>query len=524
MTNPVALQDLLVSVEEESVADAGRLADPAAWRDRVVVVAGFGVTGYPLADQLAQRGARVTVVDGKAATEDLARQAELLEQYGVEVRFGYDASALPADLDIDLVATSPGWRPTTGMLVEAAERGIPVWGELELAWHMRPANAAPWLVVTGTNGKTTTVQMLESMLRASGKRAMACGNVGQPLIECVLHPDQPFDVLAVEVSTFQLHWQSSRLQPLASALLNIDVDHVDWHGSFEEYRRVKGLVFENSQVAALYNVEDPATRTLLENADVREGCRAIGFTLGTPDVSMLGVVDDYLVDRAFLDSRRTSAAELATLADLAHLGGERPPRHLVANALAAAGLARAYGVEPQAIREGLRSFTPDAHRVQSVADVAGVRWVDDSKATNAHAAAASLSAFDSIIWVAGGLAKGAEFDDLVAGASGNLKAAVVIGTDVTGLLSSIERHAPNVRVVRIDPSETGTVDPREGRRVMAAVVEAASALAAPGDTVLLAPACASMDQFVSYKERGDFFHEAVHHLVRSQEGTPRAEG
>ena len=233
---------------------------------------------------------------------------------------------------------------------------------------MRPAvGAAPWLTVTGTNGKTTTVNMLASILRAAGLRATSAGNVGTPILEAVLHPD-PYDVLAVELSSFQLHWQHS-LAPLASACLNVAPDHVDWHGSFEDYPRAKGKVYQNTEVACVYNVEDPVTEQLVMDADVAEGCRAVGFTLGTPGLSMVGVVDDVLADRAFVEQRQTSAAELATLADLQ---GDAPTvaPHYVANALAAAALARAYGVAPVAVRDGLRAFVPDPHRIADAGTVA----------------------------------------------------------------------------------------------------------------------------------------------------------
>jgi hypothetical protein len=166
-----------------------------------------------------------------------------------------------------------------------------VWGEVELAWRMRAKNgAAPWLTVTGTNGKTTTVNMLASILRAAGLRATSAGNVGTPILEAVLHP-QPFDVIAVELSSFQLHWQRS-VSPVASACLNVAPDHLDWHGSFEEYLRAKGRVYQHTHIACVYNVADPLTEQLVMEAEVVEGCRAIGFTLGVPATSMLGLVDD----------------------------------------------------------------------------------------------------------------------------------------------------------------------------------------------------------------------------------------
>ena len=204
---------------------------------------------------------------------------------------------------------------------------------------------------------------------------------------------EPFDVLAVELSSYQLHWSRS-ISAQASAVLNVAPDHIDWHGGFDAYAADKARIYENTQVACVYNAQDPATERMVEEADVVEGCRAIGFTLGIPAAGMIGLVDDAIADRAFIAGRVSSAAELGSISDIglnAHGdAGRVPPPHVIANALAAAALARAHGVEPRAVRDGLRSFRTDAHRIAEVAQIGGVRWVDDSKATNAHAAQASL--------------------------------------------------------------------------------------------------------------------------------------
>jgi UDP-N-acetylmuramoylalanine--D-glutamate ligase len=383
------------------------------------------------------------------------------------------------------------------LLAQARERGIPVWGEVELAWRLRdPDHAAPWLAVTGTNGKTTTVQMLDSILRAAGLRSVACGNVGLPIVEAVMDPT-PYDVLAVELSSFQLHYtQSMAVQ--SAAVLNVADDHLDWYSSFADYAADKGRIYEGVERACVYNVADPTTEELVREADVAEGARAIGFTLGTPDVGMLGVVDGILADRAFIEERHTSAAELGTVADLA---SDAP--HVVANALAAAALARSHGVPPVAVRDGLRAFEPDGHRIAEVAVVAEVRYVDDSKATNPHAAQSSLSAYEPVVWVAGGLAKGARFDDLVQAARGRLRGVVLIGQDRHVIADALARHAPDVPVIEIEGGDTSVMD---------RVVRAAADLSHPGDTVLLAPGCASMDMFVNYAARGDAFAAAVRRL------------
>jgi len=471
-----------------------RTAD--GWATTRFVVAGFGTAGYACVDSLLQVGAEHVVALDDRDNEGLREQAEVLETLGATITLGTGSTSNLPD-DVDVVVTSPGIPPHAPLLAQAADRGIPIWSEIELAWRLRdPANAAPWLCITGTNGKTTTVQMLTSILTAAGHRAVAAGNVGLPLLEAVMDPE-PYDVIAVELSSYQLHFTSS-MSAHSAAVLNIAPDHVDWHGSLEAYAADKGRIFEHCQVACVYNVADPATEQLVVDADVVEGCRAIGFTLGTPDISMVGLVDDLLVDRAFVEQRATSALELATLADITPAAP-----HNVANALAAAALARSFGVPATAVGEGLRSFRPDAHRIAYVAEVDGVTYVDDSKATNPHAAQASLSAYEHVVWIAGGQAKGATFDDLVQAARDRLRGVVLLGQDRHVIADALARHAPDVPVIDVGSTDTGAME---------GVVGEAAKLAQAGDTVLLAPGCASWDMFANYGARGDAFAEAVRRL------------
>uniref|UniRef100_UPI003D7232EA UDP-N-acetylmuramoyl-L-alanine--D-glutamate ligase n=1 Tax=Streptomyces sp. S1 TaxID=718288 RepID=UPI003D7232EA len=372
-----------------------------------------------------------------------------------------------------------------------------VGGDVELAWRPWGPGAAPWLAVTGTNGKTTTVRMLASILEAAGLRTAAVGNIGVSLLDAVLG-EREYDVLAVELSSYQLHWAPS-VRVHSAAVLNLAPDHLDWHGSMEAYAADKGRIYEGNRVACVYNVADKATEDLVREADVEEGCRAIGFTLGTPGPSELGVVEGLLVDRAFVENRRENAQELAEVSDV------RPPApHNIANALAAAALARAFGVDAKAVRDGLKAFRPDPHRIEPVEEVGGVTYVDDSKATNTHAAEASLAAYEPIVWIAGGLAKGATFDELVQKSAKRLRGAVLIGADRALIREALARHAPEVPVVDLDRTDTGA---------MSEAVREAARLARPGDTVLLAPACASMDMFTNYNERGDAFADAVRALA-----------
>ena len=482
-----------------------------SWDGVRAVVAGFGVSGFAAADNLLHLGADVTALDERAEGPPArAEKAELLEILGARLRLGEGATARLPD-DVDLLVTSPGWRPDAPLLAQARDRGVPIWGEVELAWRLRdPDHDTPWLAVTGTNGKTTTVRMLDAILRAAGLRSVAAGNVGLPLVEAVMDP-LPYDVLAVELSSFQLHYTTS-MSAQAAAVLNVAEDHLDWYASLADYAADKGRIYEQVQRACVYNVADPLTEELVRAADVVEGARAVGFTLGMPGVGMLGVVEDILADRAFVEGRETSAAELCTLADLTPPGGPGPAPHTVQNALAAAALARAHGVSQAAVRDGLRGFRPDGHRISLVAERDGVTWVDDSKATNPHAALASLLAYQPVVWVAGGLAKGASFDDLVRQVAGRLRGAVLLGADRDLIAQALARHAPDVPVVLV---ETGETDGTEGDQAsvevgrMRRVVAAAAGLARPGDTVLLAPGCASMDQFTDYAARGDAFAAAV---------------
>jgi UDP-N-acetylmuramoylalanine--D-glutamate ligase len=451
---------------------------------RHVLVAGAGVTGKSVVPVLLDLGARVTVADG-----DAGRLAEL-GGLGAELAHGLQT---PPE-DVALVVTSPGWRPSSPLLVAAADAGIEVIGDVELAWRVGRLRDHPpvWLAITGTNGKTTTAGMLESILRAAGANAVACGNIGYAALDAVR---AGYDVLAVELSSFQLHW-SSTLAPEAAVVLNLAEDHIDWHGSMAEYAAAKGRVYQRAKVV-VHNADDEWS-TRIADGNAPEGARHAGFRLDTPRAGELGLVEDLLVDRAFVADPASSAEELATIADV------RPPGpHNVANALAAAALARAHGVSPEAVLKGLREYQPGPHRAVEIAEIGGVRYINDSKATNPHAAAGSLRAHESVVWIAGGQLKGASIDELVTSIAGRLRGVVLLGADSPVIAAAVARHAPDVPVNSLGP---GHDDP------MTAAVSAASAMARPGDVVLLAPAAASLDMFRNYGERGDAFAAAVRAL------------
>jgi UDP-N-acetylmuramoylalanine--D-glutamate ligase len=484
------------------------------WSQRRVCVAGIGVSGAAAARVLLEFGASVQVVDGRDGEREQTIAAELAAK-GAAVRLGDGESAV----DADLVVTSPGWRPDQPLLRAALRDGVEVIGEPELAWRIAAESGAmpwaTWIGVTGTNGKTTTVGMLASILRAAGYRTIAAGNVGTPLVEAVL-ADPPYDVLAVEMSSFQLHWAPT-LQFYAAAVLNIAEDHIDWHGSFDAYAADKARIWGeppgDGAPYVLYNGDDPLCVELAAPFLDRQ-C----FTLDGPEPGCFGVADGLIVDgmsgvspEDYADPdvekmlHRYHGVVLASLADIQLAGA-----HNVANALAAAGLARQFNlmsqehpVPPRAVAAGLRAYTPGPHRNAVVATVDDVTYVDDSKATNPHAASVSLATYDSVVWIAGGLLKGANVDELVERNVGRLRAAVLIGRDRGSIARAIARHAPDVPVAEVAATDTGA---------MTEAVRTAARFAVPGDTVLLAPAAASMDMFSDYAARGDAFAAAARAL------------
>jgi UDP-N-acetylmuramoylalanine--D-glutamate ligase len=477
------------------------------WKGLKALVFGLGVSGFSAADTLAELGAQTLVIAEKAEADLL----DILDVIGVPYVTGEAATGVPAaavEFEPEVIIVSPGIRPENPLLVWAGERGIAIWVDIDLAWRLRDKTdrLAHWFTVTGTNGKTTTVQLLTAMLNQGGIKAEACGNIGKPILDALRDPEG-FDALVVELSSFQLHYLGE-IFPFSSAVLNLADDHLDWHGGFEAYKAAKAKVYENSVAACVYNVMDKSTESMVEDADVVEGARAIGFTLGIPTRSQVGFVEDILVDRAFLDDRANNALEIATLEDLAEIGVLTP--HLMANAAAATALARSAGVEPTDIREAIRNFKLDAHRIELVAEANGVRWIDDSKATNPHAADASLASFDNVVWIVGGLLKGVDISELVKKYAAKLSAAVVIGKDRAAVLEALAQNARRVPVVEIQAES--------GQAVMDEAVAAAAKYAKDQDVVLLAPAAASMDQFKDYADRGNSFAKAARALIGDSRG------
>jgi UDP-N-acetylmuramoylalanine--D-glutamate ligase len=466
-----------------------------------VLVAGLGITGQSVISLLVSHGADVIAADSRADAERLDL-ADRLAKDGVTVRLGASAlgpgSAVPAGTG--LVVASPGLRPDTPLLASAVAAGIEVIGDVELAWRLRPARPGggrqAWLAVTGTNGKTTTVRMLAAMLAAAGHRSVAAGNVGTPILNVITDPD-PYDVVAVELSSFQLYW-SATLAPRAAVVLNIAAHHLDWHDDLESYVAAKAKIFGPGTIA-ICNAQDARSAAMAAAAAERTGARIAGFRLAEPGPGEFGLADGWLIDNAFGDHERLARQDLVQPA----------APHNVADALAAAALARAYGDEPVSIAAGLAAFVPEPHRITLVAERDGVTFIDDSKASNPAAAAASLAAFPSIVWVAGGLFRGsdADLDAVVAAAAPRLRAAVLIGTDRSRFARALARHAPDVPVAELSSTDTGVMDE---------AVAIAAAAARRGDTVLLAPAAQSWDMFRDYPARGDAFAAAVGRLADSR--------
>lgn len=447
-----------------------------------ILVLGAGVTGLVVARSLSKRGALISIADDQVSEVD---------GFDVAPSKSYDVK------NFDAVIVSPGWRPDHPLISNAISAGIKIMNEIDLAWSLR-AYLAPnqrWIALTGTNGKTTTVEMTAAMLREGGISAVACGNVGTTVLESV-ESSKNYDVLVLELSSFQLHWLREATF-VAAAILNIAADHVDWHGSFESYAEAKMSILDRASTG-VFNAGDPE---VLVRATNWQG-RKVFFSLETPGLGELGVVEDLLVDRAFV----VDPHEAFILADVVDVFPTVP--HSVSNALAAAGLARTIGVDHQSIQRAIRNFKPGSHRIETILVRDEITWIDDSKATNPHAAAASLLGTLSAIWIAGGLAKGAQMDQLVERCKSRIKAAILIGTDRELIAAELRRQVPGVEIVYIE-SDSAYVKGGANNSLMEAVVLAAKSRASAGDTVLLAPACASMDQFISYADRGDRFAAAV---------------
>ena len=449
--------------------------------DQRFLILGAGVTGSAVAHALKSRGGIATIADDNASE-----------------------AIKPEDVDLanfDAAVISPGWRQDHPLVKKVRSSKLQILNEIDLAWQIRTelSPGQKWLALTGTNGKTTTVEMAAKILQTAGLKAVACGNVGDTVIEAVDRKD-PYDYLVLELSSFQLHW-AKQAEFVSAAILNIADDHLDWHGTFDAYADAKFSILDRAEIAVL-NADD---QEVVTRANRFTG-RKVFFSLDTPAPGELGVVEELLADRAFV----TDPMEAAMICELKDITPTVP--HNVSNALAAAALARTVGVSHENIQKALQEFKPGRHRIETVFESDSVSWVNDSKATNPHAASASLMSHLSVVWIAGGLAKGADMNSLVARCKGRIKAAILIGADRQLIAGALEEHAPEIPRIFVD-TPVGYTRGGDSNSLMEAVVAEASKLAAPGDAVLLAPACASMDQFISYADRGDRFAAAVRKVV-----------
>ena len=478
----------------------------ADWSGLRVLVVGLGVSGFAAADALAERGAVVTAVS-RDTTPAITERATILEILDVDVRIGPEHVVTPPE-GTELVVTSPGVPPHDPLMLAAAAAGIPVWGEVELAWRMRAAEgSAPWLTVTGTNGKTTTVTMLASILQAGGLRATAAGNVGTPLLEAVLHPE-PYDVLAVELSSFQLHWQRS-VSAVASAVLNVAPDHLDWHGSYAEYLQAKGKIYDRTHLACIYNVDDLQTEQLVMDAEVVEGCRAVGFTIGHP-----GALD---ARRRRGRPRRPCLRRAAPALRRRAVHARGPPgRRQLRRAALRGQRPRRRGARPRLRRRAARGArrpavlpprpAPDRRGGLLRRGALGQRLEGDQPARRGRRLCAPSRASCGS---PGGCSRAPTSTTSSRTWRGRLRGVVLIGADRAEIAQALARHAPEIPVVDLAETDTGVMD---------LVVAAAARLAQPGDVVLLAPAAASMDMFTDYGARGDAFEEAVRRHVEASGG------
>ncbi|MFN2606493.1 MAG: UDP-N-acetylmuramoyl-L-alanine--D-glutamate ligase [Acidimicrobiales bacterium] len=433
----------------------------------VALVVGMGRSGVAVARHLHDRGARVVAVDD--APGDAARIAAA--RLGIDLVEAPDPARLRALVEgADVVVPSPGVPLAHPVFTEAVERGVPVRGEVELAFRW---SRHPVVAVTGTNGKTTVTALITGMLTSSGIRAVAGGNIGLPLSDAVR---RDVDVVVAEVSSFQLWWTDT-FRPAVAVWLNLAQDHLDWHPEVADYAAAKARIWAHQADGdlAVANADDPVVAGYAASAPARVE------RFGTAETADWRVVDGMLSG---------PPGPVMAVSEL-----PRALPHDVANALAASAAAAAAGATPDGMRAALLGWAALPHRMTLVAEEAGVRWYDDSKATNPHATLAALSGFRSVVLISGGRNKGLDLGVLAGGAAA-VRAVVAIGEAGPEVAAAFDGVRPVTVVDSMDEA-----------------VAVAAAAARPGDAVLLSPGCASFDHYRSYAERGDDFARAVARLL-----------
>ena len=436
------------------------------------VVVGLGASGVAAARVLAEEGADVVVSERRAAS-GLGRVEEIEALHALGVRIMAHGHRVEHLKDATLVVVSPGVPEHAPVLRWAETRGIPVWSELELGSQLCDV---PYVAITGTNGKTTTTEMVAAAFREAGVASAPCGNIGY---QFSLAAREEYEALVVEASSFQLRYHRS-FRPRISVLLNLSPDHLDWHGSFDAYVAAKARIFELQDQADVHvgSRDDPVAAAV----SARAPCRTVWFTSGPPADGEVGYEDGELVSRL-----EGSAVPLGRPASR-HAGFQ-------ADAAAAGAAALAFGLPAQAVAAGIASVGPLPHRGEVVARVRDVRFVDDSKATNPHAAVAALAGMHDAVLVAGGQSKGIDLSPL-ATLTPSLAGVVVLGEAALQIAALFEGRLPVRRARSIEEAARMGLE-----------------LAPPGGTVILAPACASLDMFADYRERGERFGAAAVRLA-----------
>jgi UDP-N-acetylmuramoylalanine--D-glutamate ligase len=432
------------------------------------LVVGLGKTGLSVARYLSRHQVPVAVVDSRAQPPGLE---ELRRELPADVALflgGFDAQAFER---AERIVVSPGVSIQEPMIAAAAARGVPVIGDIELFARVA---SAPVVAITGSNGKSTVTTLVSAMAQQAGRVVRTGGNIGVPALDLIT--DSEPDLYVLELSSFQLETTHS-LRPAAAVVLNISADHMDRYPDLAAYSEAKQKVYRNAAVQVV-NADDPLASALADT-----GRRQLRFTLGEPAADEFGVRD--YQGTAWLAHGEERIMPVSAIRMAGH--------HNVVNVLAALALGDAIGLPVDAMIEAVNEFRGLPHRMQLIAEHNGVRWYNDSKGTNVGATLAAIgSAEGSVVLIAGGDAKGADLEPLVAPLQLKGRAVVLIGKDAARLQAVLQGHVPVTRAMD-----------------MAQAVALAAGLAQPGDSVLLSPACASTDMFRNFEERGEVFIRAV---------------
>ena len=511
------------------------------WAGLRVAILGLDAAGFSVADTLTELGVTTTVFAGRAEQNlALMERADLLAVIGAGLWQPESGGGLGDSFAIDalvrfgpeLVIVTSEFLPNHPLVRWAESRLIPLWGEIELAWRLRDKTARPdeqgklrpaeWFTVTGATGTAETIQLATAMMSAAGHRVIACGDSNALVLDAIRDPGG-FDALVVSFSPFQRQLSSS-VSAHTSVCLNVAVDDTrfggdsttDQHLDYADSSSAGGGIYANTKIACLFNRDVIATRSMVEEADVVEGCRAIGFGLGVPGPSDFGVVSEYLLDRAFLADRYTGALEIESMQQLEKVGLDAP--HLVTVVLAASALARSFDVSIEQIRSTITSFHEVGDRLKTIACRSGVSWIDNSGATNSWAQGAAIASFESIVWIVDGVsADGTDLALTIKTIGPRLRAAVMIGSGGVKLRAFFARHAPLLPVLEVESADTD--------EVMHEAVRLAAAVAHAGDVVLLAPSSASINGSLDRVDCGRRFAAAVWDMLGddSHDGkTPRS--